>query len=279
MLTSGPRSSISSKVEINNIFTALILNAVTLNCAYRMRLWTSYDSQNKQRLFFLNKSLDLCNAEALYFIWGKKLIFKILFMWILPMVNVKIKLVDRVQQDDAQTLFASLLISLLSPLTSAFFSTYLYQKDKRALLGNLYSRTFISSPVKCSLSHYRPPLPLSHSCSHCSLFKVLKQIFASAAGNLLITFRNLALFFSFVVYWVLCDSWSFHGDWLQWSLHRMQRQCPKRRTIWSFSHGWSPEKTQWPIMHFPKRMWWTVFRELTAAMYEYIQDVPCGDRD
>jgi hypothetical protein len=117
-------------------------------------------------------------------------------MWILPMVNVKIKLVDRVQQDDAQTLFAPLLISLLSPLTSAFSSTYLYQKDKRALLGNLYSRTFISSPVKCSLSHYRPPLPLFHSRSHCSLFKVLKQIFASAAGNLLITFRNLALLFS-----------------------------------------------------------------------------------
>jgi hypothetical protein len=51
MLTTGPRRPVSTRVEINNIFTALILNAVTLNCAYRVHLWTSYNSQNKQRLF------------------------------------------------------------------------------------------------------------------------------------------------------------------------------------------------------------------------------------
>jgi hypothetical protein len=47
-----------------------------------------------------------------------------------------------------------------------FSSTYLHQKDQRALFVNLNGRKFFVSAVKCSVCHYSPQLISLHSFIH-----------------------------------------------------------------------------------------------------------------
>jgi hypothetical protein len=47
-----------------------------------------------------------------------------------------------------------------------FSSTYLFQKDERALPGHLHIRKCICFPLKCSVSHYSPLSFLSHLSVH-----------------------------------------------------------------------------------------------------------------
>jgi hypothetical protein len=59
-------------------------------------------------------------------------------------------------------LLAPIFISTFFTSERLIFSpTYLYQKDKRALPGDLHSRKFSFVPsVKCSISHNPTPLSL-----------------------------------------------------------------------------------------------------------------------